>query len=554
MQKLIKEKTDIVIYIALGWHALVVVAGLGTALFFLQMPAADYDLSLRWVAIVLSAIMGLLSIPTIYLLYHRRPLGRIFSLAINYIGFILTLLVSFQLLGVFLGIDFIAGTFGRGVIFLVGVFCGYLIHTLGDRYPHDYQKEMRFRRIGKGVMLAFGLIFLIRVDFFPWLLSILAQLGEPLKLGLVVAAAIFGLFSWVMAQEEMGVICDSTNAQTEAISGYLFLSPNLLGFLLFFAAPLLLSFYTSFTDWDAFGTRNWIGLDNYRTIFTLDIQPLAYRTQPVTEVLDVANYDELTRLTIFGNHYIIGASDKLFWIALRNTIVFCLAAVPLSVIPALFLANVLNSKIPGIKFFRALYFLPSIAAVVGVALIWQWLYNAAIGYINYFITLGINVLNLLPGLALVDPQIRWLSDSNTALLAIIIMSAWQTMGFNSVLFLAGLQNIPGELYEAATVDGAGVWARFFKITLPMLAPTTFFVVSTTTIQALQVFEQVFIATNPPGGPNNATLTVVLYLYQNGFQRFKQGYASATAWVLFGVIFLVTLMQFQRQRASEAAYE
>jgi len=286
----------------------------------------------------------------------------------------------------------------------------------------------------------------------------------------------------------------------------------------------------------------------------LTIQPLTSLDQPVTEALDTSIYDELGRVNLFGKGYIIGAKDKLFWLALRNTLVFCFLAVPFSIIPALFLANILNSRVPGIKFFRVIYFLPSIAAVVGVALIWQWLYNATVGYINYFVTTGINLLNALPGVELLDPQIRWLSSDKTALLAIIIMAAWQTTGFNSVLFLAGLQNIPGELYEAATVDGAGTWAQFWKITLPMLAPTTFFVVSTTTIQALQVFEQVYIATNPPGGPNNATLTIVLYLYQNGFQRFKQGYASATAWVLFLVIFLVTQLQYAQQRKAEAAYE
>ena len=232
---------------------------------------------------------------------------------------------------------------------------------------------------------------------------------------------------------------------------------------------------------------------------------------------------------------------------------FSIMAVPLSVIPALFLANLLNSKLPGMKFFRAVYFLPSIAAVVGIALIWQWLYNAAVGYINYAITSAINLLNAIPGVMLVDPQVRWLSDTHTALLAVVIMAAWQWLGFNTVLFLAGLQNIPGELYEAATVDGAGKWAQFWNVTLPLLAPTTFFVVTTAVINALQLFEQVYvlIPTEPPGGPNNATLSLVLYLYQKGFQRFEQGYASAVAWVLFIAIFAITLIQYTRQRGGSA---
>jgi ABC-type sugar transport system permease subunit len=228
-----------------------------------------------------------------------------------------------------------------------------------------------------------------------------------------------------------------------------------------------------------------------------------------------------------------------------------LISVPLSVIPALLLANILNSKIPGMKIFRSIYFLPSISAVVGISLIWQWLYNATIGYINYFITAGLHVINTIFSTGYPDAQIRWLSESRTALMAIIIVAAWQTMGFNTVLFMAGLQNVPKELYEAATVDGAGRWARFWKITIPLITPTTFFVFTTTTIQALQVFESVFIMTNPPGSPGTSTLTIVLYLYQNGFQRFQQGYGAAIAWVLFVIIFTVTLLQFRYQRRIEA---
>jgi multiple sugar transport system permease protein len=161
----------------------------------------------------------------------------------------------------------------------------------------------------------------------------------------------------------------------------------------------------------------------------------------------------------------------------------------------------------------------------------------------------VTFINNIFGWELGDPAIRWLSESRTALLAIIIMAVWQTVGFNTVLFLAGLQNIPGDLYEAATVDGAGKWAQFSNVTIPMLAPTTFFVVTTTLIKAFQVFEEIFILTNPVGGPDNSTLTLVVYLYQNGFQYFKQGYASAIAWVLFIVIFGVTLWQFRRQRQT-----
>jgi ABC-type sugar transport system permease subunit len=365
----------------------------------------------------------------------------------------------------------------------------------------------------------------------------------------VAGMVIFGAALWGVGRQPTAVALRAKTSHEQILNGWLFLSPNLLGFLIFFAGPLLLSFYFSFTDSDAFNTPNWIGFANYAKILNIRFATLTSPTQLARDVVDIKIYDEVGRLVIGNWGILFAAADKFFWLALRNTLTFALFAVPLSVIPALVLSNVLNSKLPGMKFFRAVYFMPSIAAVVGISLVWQWLYNATIGYINYFITLGIEFWNNLFNLAVVDPKIQWVSDEKTALFAVILIAAWQTMGFNTVLFLAGLQNIPGELYEAATVDGAGPWDKFWGITLPMLAPTTFYVVTTTTIQAMQVFEQVFILMNPPEGPNNSTITLVLYLYRSGFQNFKQGYASAIAWVLFIVIFGLTLIQFQRQRQS-----
>jgi ABC-type sugar transport system permease subunit len=223
-------------------------------------------------------------------------------------------------------------------------------------------------------------------------------------------------------------------------------------------------------------------------------------------------------------------------------------AVPLSVIPALFLANVLDSGLPGMRFFRAVYFIPSVAAVVGVALIWQWLYNSTVGWINYFITTIVEGINSLGG-HLVDPYIGWLSDTKVALLAVVIISAWQWLGYNTILYLAGLQNIPKALYEAASIDGANRFNKFWRITVPLLGPTTFFVISTTTIQAMQIFDQVYVLTRPPGGPGTSTMTMVLYLYTQGFRNFHQGYSSAIDWVLFALILGLTLLQFQRQRAA-----
>lgn len=536
------------------WHVLLALGCLGGAIVFWRF----YPPKTAWMQgliIVLLLIAAILSALAALLIVRRAHAGRILSLALNYLGFLFCLLASMHVLGIFIGIDSLANTFGRGVIFLGGVFAGYLITTIGDRYENYPRREQFFRRLGKYVMAVFGALFLLAVGIVNGVISLLSRLASPLPLALAAGVLLFGLMIWGMWRRPSAQALGAKNIHEEILNGYLFLSPNLFGFLFFFAGPLLFSFYVSFTDWDAFGSKNWVGLSNYAKIINLDIAPLEQPKQRASEVLDVQIYDELTRFSLFGKHFIIGAEDKLFWLALRNTFVFSLLAVPLSVIPALFLANLLNSKLPGMKFFRAIYFLPSIAAVVGVALIWQWLYNAAVGYINYGITSAVNLINSLFGVALADPQIRWLSDTRTALLAVVIMSAWQWIGFNTVLFLAGLQGIPGELYEAATVDGAGRWAKFWHVTLPLLAPTTFFIVTTAIIQALQLFEQVYvlIPTEPPGGPNNATLTLVLYLYQKGFQRFDQGYASAVAWVLFVVIFSVTLFQFLRQRSGKGAY-
>ena len=395
-------------------------------------------------------------------------------------------------------------------------------------------------------------LFLLALVNVPGLPALAGEILKPVRLALLLGLLLFGAMFWAMFRQASAEAMHANNARSETISGYLFLSPNFLGFLLFFAGPLLLSLYTSFTNWDAFGTRDWVGLDNYAQLLHMTVAQLSSPTQLAAEVIDTSVFDELLRFTIFGNSFVVGAQDKLFWLSLRNTFVFCLIAVPLSIIPALLVSSILNSKLPGMKFFRAVYFIPSVAAVVGVSLIWQWMYNAAVGWINYGITSGVDLVNSLTGLSIADPQMRWLSDANTALLSVAVMVAWQTIGFNTVLFVAGMQNIPKALYEAATVDGAGAWAQFRNVTLPLLAPTTVFVITTTLIQAFQVFEPIFIMTNPPGGPNNSTLSMVLYLYQNGFQRFRQGYAAAIAWVLFLAIFAVTVIQFRRQRGG--AYE
>ena len=546
-----ENRTNLYLRLLTGWHALLCLVFAAAILMIWRSQTLATWVRLLGTVVLVLGIVG--SAVSVFAIRQRKHRGRVLSLAINYLGFLACFLYGLQILGIFTGIDALAGTFGRGVPFMVGILVGYLISAFGDRYQNYPAKQKFYQRSGKIIMAIFGVVTLFFLGIVPGIIALLKRFDNPLPFILVFGTLLFGLAIWAMWRQPTADAMGAKNAHAEMLSGYLFLSPNLLGFLFFFAGPLLLSFYTSFTNWDAFGTREWIGLDNYAKIFSLDFVRLESANQPFPEVLDTTKFEELTRFSLFGSHFLIGAADKLFWLALRNTVVFSLMAVPLSVIPALLLANLLNSKLPGMKVFRAIYFLPSIAAVVGVALIWQWLYNAAVGYINYAITSVVNLLNSIPGVLLIDPQVRWLSDTNTALLAVVIMSAWQWIGFNTVLFLAGLQNIPGELYEAATVDGAGKWAKFWNVTLPLLAPTTFFVITTAIISALQLFEQVYvlIPTEPPGGPNNSTLSLVLYLYQKGFQRFEQGYASAVAWVLFVAIFGVTLLQYLRQRRSTA---
>ncbi len=548
-----EDRAALWIRLATIWHAILLVAGLAGA--FLVWQGEETAVWQKIIFVVLLLLMSGLSGTAVFYINQRRSRGRNLSLAVNYLGFLFALVGSMHQLNMFVGLDSLADTFTRGLPFLALIFIGLWLGSQTDRFEGDLVRQQQVRQVGRAIAILAGILFLFAVGLLDGLATIPGALVGGWETAVFLTATIlFGLMVWGMWQQPVASAFNTTNADTEMLNGYLFLSPNLLGFLIFFAGPLILSLYVSFTDSDAFSTPNFIGLDNYAEIFNLDIEPLATADQLAGDVLDVTQYDELNRFTIFGQSYVIGAQDRLFWTALGNTLQFVLLAVPLSVVPALFLANLLNSKVPGMRFFRAVYFLPSVAAVVGIALVWQWLYNATIGYINYGITLAIDLFNTV-GLPLTDPQIRWLSESNTALLAVIIMAAWQWIGFNTVLFLAGLQNIPRSLYEAATVDGATPRQQFWKVTLPLLGPTTFFVVTTTVIQAMQVFEQVFIIMGQnPAGPSNSTLTIVLYLYQKGFQRFEQGYASAIAWVLFLLIFAATLVQFQRQRTSGSSYE
>jgi multiple sugar transport system permease protein len=266
------------------------------------------------------------------------------------------------------------------------------------------------------------------------------------------------------------------------------LLPSLLGMFTFLMLPIASSFVLSFSSWDLIGDIEWVGLANYAKAL--------------------------------GDPAVLGA--------LRNTLAFILGYLPAVVVLALGLALLLNRKLRGRTFFRAVYFVPVVTSWVAVSLIWKWLLNPQYGLVNFALGLiGIDG----PG---------WLFDPNWAMAGIVITTVWKDIGFVTVIYLAGLQDIPEHLYEAASLDGATPWQRFWQITFPMLMPTTFFVTTISLISSFQVFDQVYVMTG--GGPAGATSVMVELIYKNAFSYFQMGYASTISWILFAIIFAVTVAQ------------
>jgi multiple sugar transport system permease protein len=283
-------------------------------------------------------------------------------------------------------------------------------------------------------------------------------------------------------------------ARQEALAGYLFLGPNIFGFIVFTSLPVLAALFLSLTSWSLLTPPTFIGIGNYVRLFT---------------------------------------DDQLFIQVLWNTSYYTFVSVPMGVVGSLLLALAMNMQLRGIVIFRALFFLPVVSMTVAIAMVWRWLYNTDFGLINLALTfVGFN-------------KIPWLSSLEWAMPAVILMSVWKGLGFNMLIYLAGLQGIPQHLYEAAEIDGASAFARFWHITLPLLSPTTFFVLIISIISSYQVFTETLILTR--GGPANATNTIVMYIYENGFQWFQMGYAAAISWVLFAIIFTVTLIQGRLQK-------
>jgi multiple sugar transport system permease protein len=279
-----------------------------------------------------------------------------------------------------------------------------------------------------------------------------------------------------------------TLARQEAIFGILFAVPAILGLLLFSVGPMLASLGISFTNWSLLSAPEWVGIENYQTM----------------------------------------AADPLVGLSLGNTAKYALMAIPVGLIASLMVAVLLNQKVKGQRLFLLAFYLPSILPAVAVTVVWLWLLDPNFGLVN----LGLHTLGL--------PTLGWFSDPNLVMPSFVLMSLWGAGG-GAVIFLASLQGVPRELYDAAMVDGAGNWRCFRHITLPMISPVIFFSLITGTIGALQTFTQGYLI---GGGRDNAALFYNLYLYNNAFQQGNMGYAAALAWLLFIIILLLTVLIFR----------
>ena len=281
----------------------------------------------------------------------------------------------------------------------------------------------------------------------------------------------------------------SPNRQREAVSGYLFISPWIIGFLVFFLGPIIASLFLSFTRWNIVGDPIWVGLDNYQTIFTEDVR-----------------------------------FKKAVLVTLRYAVMY----LPLEVGCGIGLAVLMNLKLKGIGIFRTLFYMPSVVPQVAAALVWVWMLNARYGVVN----------TLLDGAGVDGPN--WLGSPQYVLPSLILIALWG-VGGSAIIYLAGLQNIPQVLYEAATVDGANSFQKFFRITLPLLTPTIFFQLVLGLIGVFQTFTPAFIAAGETGGPLQSGLFYMLYIYNRGFVSLRMGYASALAWIMTAFILVITII-------------
>ncbi|MFF3503353.1 carbohydrate ABC transporter permease [Streptomyces sp. NPDC003247] len=279
--------------------------------------------------------------------------------------------------------------------------------------------------------------------------------------------------------------------------GWTFVLPNFLGFAALTLVPVLGALAVSFTQWDSYSTPTWIGLDNFRRM----------------------------------------GDDDNFWTALENTFYYAGGHIPLTLAVSLGLAVLLNQKLRGVKILRTAFFFPYVTSLVAVAVVWNMLLSPDVGPVN----------QILHSLGVAHPP-GWTTSPQWAMPALIIASVWRDMGYYMVLFLAGLQTVPAELYEAARMDGAGPWRRFWHVTLPCLRPTTFFVLVMLTVSSFKVFDLVQVMTE--GGPGRSTLVLSQLIFREGITQGRFGYSSAISLALFVICLVITAVQFQFQRRSE----
>lgn len=293
----------------------------------------------------------------------------------------------------------------------------------------------------------------------------------------------------------------SALARMERRWGLALCAPYIAGLLLFALGPILFSWVIGFFHWDNIGAPRFAGLANWRRLF----------------------------------------ADELFRKSLANTLFFVVGTVPTGMFLSLLLAVAANRPLRGVGLFRTLCFTPVVTSTVAVALVWTWFYDPNYGVLNWML----DAIWRLAGREGFDP-VPWLNDPRTALPAIMAMTVWKGLGYNMVIFLAALQNVPRHLYEAAELDGAGPVGRFFHVTLPSISPVTFFVAIVSIVGAFQVFDQVYIMARD-GRPANSTLTVVYHLYKHAFQFLEMGYASVVGTALFAIIMVVTVIQLGLQK-------
>jgi ABC-type sugar transport system permease subunit len=538
------------------WQALLSLAYLAAGISILGLQQ-----DLGWIA--LPAFAGIVVLiffqaASVLLLRKGNYRGRSIAIIGNVIAIALFSFMAFQISNMISLFDIMSQSFFNSFFGLLVLLSGIAWWVVAVRVirrldPEDLSTSNKadrsfqikviyfFKRVGQVLTLVGSIFFLVQFNPF-WMIGIaFSSLFFPNPLAfLCVGLAFFASIQLrALLSPSVSLKLKATQSEEERLTGWLFVSPSIIGFLAFLAGPLVYSFVMSFFKWDGINTPTFIGLKNYSD--TLGLEFAASRESLSTGYFQIAE--------LFGMS--IGAIDPLFWKAITNIMIFLLTAVPLSVVIALILATLIEQRLPGSKVFRAVFFIPSVAGVIGVTLIWKQMLNSSVGFINYAVGEMFAIFNFfLPG----DPlptrvEIAWLSSEQFALAAVVIVFVWSQFGFNTVLYIAGLQSVSKELYEAAELDGATSFQRFWNVTIPALRPTTFFITATTVILALQLFDIVFALNSPNvvGFPNNATLTPVVYLYQLGFQQNSFGKASAVAWILFAIIFVFTLLQFNRQR-------